>query len=600
MRMPQLNRIAAALSVAGCVTLLSIAAPTAYAQTISTAAGTGAAGSTGDGAAATAATLNRPIGVLVRADGSVLVAESSGNRVRKIDAAGVISTFAGNGTPGYTASAASATAATLQGPTGLAEDSLGNVYIGSLGSIQKVDASGALSTVAGNGIQANLGDGGAASDPAVRVDRPLSMRMDSSNNLFFADYNACVVRKISTANIISRVAGTGTCGSNGDGVAVTAHLNLPSGVFVNTDGTLLIGDGANNRVRKITVGGNITTIAGTGAATSSGDGGLATAATLTFPVGIHKDAAGNILVAELDGNRVRQIAPDGKISTVVGQPTVPAGTAGAATNLGDGGAPNSATATIYNPAAFAQDRAGNLYITSFRGNKVRKITFTTPPGPSVFKSFANTITAALGSISPEGEQTVPYGGTVKVTVTAKPRHLLRVASNCDYVKTSQPIAFVPNGTGTDTFNVTVNGPCQMEATFTPLIPTVNVNSEAAANALFTTTERTDKYAPPTAPAQTSGIVGKPVTFKAWVTDIAGVPYASDTNVITFKANGVAISGCVNVPLTLRGSNVLHIREANCVATFSPAGNVTITSEFAGDTYNFPATSAVLNHSVVAQ
>ncbi len=138
----------------------------------------------------------------------------------------------------------------------------------------------------------------------------------------------------------------------------------------------------------------------------------------------------------------------------------------------------------------------------------------------------------------------------------------------------------------------------MEATFTPLIPQVNVNTEAAANALFITTERSQTYVAPTTVAQTLSVVGQPITFEAWVTDIAGVPYPSTEIVITFKANGVAIAGCRNVPLTLRGSSVIHVREANCVATFSPGGNVTVTREFAGDTYTLPANSAVLNHSVV--
>ncbi len=586
-----------------CTAATFLLATPATAQTVSTVAGTGTGSSTGDGAAATAATINFPIGLLVRRDGSVLVAEQNGHRVRKIDAAGIITTFAGTGTAGFTASAAVATTANLTNPAGLAEDALGNVYIGSKGAIQKVSPSGALSTVAGNGTQTNTGDGGLASAATVRWS--ISMAFDTSGNLFVTDFDAHTLRKIDgTTNIISGIAGTGVSGNSVDGPsAATATLNRPLGLLVQSDGSILVADGGSGRVRKVIPGGAISTIAGTlGVGTSTGDNGLATAATLNSPYSPAKDSAGNIYVAEIGANRVRKIAPNGIITTVLGTVAGAVNSNSPATNV-DG---DIATATVLNPIALTFDAAGNLYFTSYTDHKVRKITFPAPPtpGPSIFKSFANTVTAALGTISPEGDQTVPYGGVVKVTVTAKPRHLLRVASNCDYVKTSQPIAFVPNGTGTDTFNVTVNGPCQMEATFTPLIPTVNVNSEAAANTLFTTTERSDKYTPPTAPAQTSSVVGKPVTFKAWVTDIAGVPYASDTNVITFKANGVAISGCANVPLTLRSSNVLHIREASCVATFSPVfaipGNVTITSEFAGDTYNFPAASAVLNHSVVVQ
>ena len=210
------------------------------------------------------------------------------------------------------------------------------------------------------------------------------------------------------------------------------------------------------------------------------------------------------------------------------------------------------------------------------------------------------MTAGLGTILPEGEQTVAYGSTLNVSVTAKPRHVLRVASNCDYVKTSMPVPFVPIGTGLATYNVTVNGPCEMEATFSPLIPRVNINSEAAADSLFKITERSQAYAVPITTPQTFSVVNAPVIFKAWVTDIAGVPYPSPLNVITFKANGVAIAGCANVPLTLRASNVIHIREATCKTTFALAGNATLTAEFAGDTYNFPAASSMLNHGVTAK
>jgi hypothetical protein len=159
---------------------LLVATPT-LAQTVSTVAGTGTPSSTGDTFPAINATVFRPLDVLVRRDGSVLIAEEFGNRVRKIDAAGIITTFAGTGlsTP-FTASAASATAANLNSPGGLAEDTAGNVYIGSRGAIQKVSPSGAFSTVAGNGTQANAGDSLFATDAAVRVNTPIFMAFDTA------------------------------------------------------------------------------------------------------------------------------------------------------------------------------------------------------------------------------------------------------------------------------------------------------------------------------------------------------------------------------------------------------------------------------------
>ncbi len=593
-----------AINVSAAITFLNTA-PIA-AQTVSLVAGTGFATNAlnplGDGLRAVNATFNRPHFVLVRADGTLLIADTDNHRIRKVDLGGTITTFAGTGTVGFTAMATLATAANLKSPRGLAEDAAGNIYIGNTGSIQKVSPSGQLSTIAGDGTPTNSsGDGSDAALSRVKV--VYDLKLDAAGNLFFCDGLASVIRKINQAtNIISNVAGSAASGDTADGLAAAgAPIRISWGLLLEPDGSIIFSETFGHRIRKISSTGILSTIAGTGTPTSTGDGGLAINATMIFPFGIVKDAAGNLFVSDLNSHRVRKITPDGRIDTILGSRAVPGLRAlSTATNAGDNGLATSATVNF--PAGLALDGAGNLYIASVAGHQIRKITFPPPPlpSPSVFKSFANTITADLGTISPEGEQTVPFGGIVQVSVTAKPRHVLRVASNCDYVKTSAPIALVPNGTGTETYAVTVNGPCAMEATFTPLIPRANVNSEAAANALFTATERSQTYVPPATIAQTSSVVNAPVKLKAWVTDIAGVPYPSATNVITFKANGVAIAGCVDVPLTLRASNVIHIREANCVTSFSPAGNVTIASEFAGDTYNFPAVSGVLNHSVTLQ
>ncbi len=564
-----------------------------YAQNVTTIAGNnGLSGFAGDGGSATApaARLLFPLAVLARADGSVLIAEQAGNRVRKVDVGGVITTFAGTGGNSFTGDSGPATAAQINGPGALLEDAAGNIYIGSRGAIRKVTPAGIISTIVGNGTQANTGDGGLAT--AAQVFTVWGMRFDSAGNLFFSDFGAHVVRKIDTAGMITKIAGTGVAAaSGGDNLpALTAPLNLPLGIVIAADGSLIVAVGFQYRVRKIIPGGNITTIAGTGANSSTGDNGPATAATLNIPWGLVTDGNGGYFVSEFSGNRVRNIAGSGTITTVIGD--------GTATNTGDGGLATAATINV--PNGLGRDNAGNLFITS-DGHVVRKIIAPPPPilGPSVFNAYVNTTTAALGTITPAGEQTVPFGGTVMMTVTPNPRHVHRVSSNCIYTQTNQPVAFVPIGTGINTYAVTVNGPCQMEATFTPLIPKASVAIEATANALFMMTERSQIYVAPTAGAQTMSTLGQSVTFKAWLTDIAGVPYASATNVITFKANGAAIAGCSNVPLTLRGSNVLHIREANCVTSFAVAGNTVITSEFGGDTYNFPAVSGGLNHSVSA-
>ena len=576
------------------------------AQNVSRIAGTnGTQGSSGDNAAATAATLSAPLAVLARADGSVLIADFGNNRVRKVDVGGVITAFAGDGTLGFSGDGGQATSAQLDMPSSLAVDAAGNVFIGARGAIRKVNPSGVISTLAGNGTPDNLGDGGQAT--VARVGSIWGIRVDAANNIYFTDNSYGVVRKIDgTTGVITRIAGTGstvTAFAADNVAALTAPLGTLSGIMIQADGSLLVAANGHQRVRKIIPGGNITTVAGTGAGQSTGDSGAATLAAVNQPWGLESDGEGGFYVAEVDGNRVRKVAANGSISTVIGAGTQFGGLPSTAANSGDGG--SALVAEIHAPAGLSRGSNNHLYIVSYFSHTIRKIAYPplvvapTVPGPSTFNTYLNTVTATLGTITPAGEQTVAYGGVVNVSVTANPRHVLRVASNCDYVQTNRPVPFVPMGTGTATYTVTVNGPCQMEATFRAIVPKVNVNSEAVASALFMSTERSQNYVPLTTIAQTSSAVNASVKLKAWVTDIAGVPYPSASNVITFKANGVAIAGCSNVPLTLRPSNVLHIREATCTTAFSPAGNATITSEFAGDTYNFPATSVSLNHSVTA-
>jgi hypothetical protein len=589
----------------GCTIIVTTFCNTTLAQNVSTIAGNNnLLGFAGDGSPASAANvlLQLPQAVLARADGSVLIADRSNNRVRKIDVGGVITTFAGAGGANFSGDGGLAINAEIREPASLAEDTAGNIYIGSTGAIRKVTPAGIITTIVGDGIQAlSSGDGGLAT--AARLSLVWGMAFDSTGNLFFSDPDGGTVRKIDTNGMITKIAGnaanTNAAFGQDNVAALGEPLNRPVGILVQTDGSLIVAVALQHRVRKIIPGGNITTIAGAGAATSTGDNGLATVATLNRPYGLAPDGAGGYFVAEFTGHRVRKVAANGMITTVIGSPTVLAGSPGAATNTGDGAAAEAAT--IRSPAGLSRDSVGNLLITSYNGHVIRKITAPPPviPGPSIFNAYVNTTSATLGTITPAGEQSVPFGGIVMMTVTPNPRHIHRVSSNCIVTQTNQPVAFVPNGTGINIYAVTVTGPCQMEATFTPLIPKANVAIDATANALFATTERMQTYTPPAAGMQSTSTVGKSVTFKAWVTDIAGVPYPSASNVITFKANGASITGCSNVPLTLRASNVIHIREAVCVTSFAAVGNSVITSEFASDTYNFPAASSGLNHSVSA-
>ena len=374
---------------------------------ISTVAGTGTQGFSGDGAAATAAQLNSPWDVAVDGSGNLYIADRNNNRIRKVNSAGNISTVAGSGTGGFSGDGAAATAARLRSPQGVALDGSGNLYITDRGNerIRKVDSSGNISTVAGNGMAGFGGDSGAAtaaqlSDPSggvaldgsgnlYIVDRgndrirkvdsagvistvagreqlsgPLGVAPDGSGNLYIADAGNHRIHKVDSAGVITTVAGSGTAGFSGDSsAAVSAQLNFPSDVAPDGAGNLYIADFGNNRIRKVDSAGVISTVAGSGTAGFSGDGGAATAAQLNSPNGMALDGAGNLYIADGLNHRIRKVDSDGNISTVAGDGTNSYG--------GDGGA--ATAAQLDTPADVALDAAGNLYIVDNNNNRIRKV-----------------------------------------------------------------------------------------------------------------------------------------------------------------------------------------------------------------------------------
>ena len=275
---------------------------------ISTVMGTGSCTSTGDGGAATSATANLVSSVALAPDGGYYLSDNSGYRVRKVSAAGTITTYAGTGTAGTTGDGVAATSAQINSVRGLAVDQAGNLYIAQQTQcrIRKVTSSGVISTFAGTGTCGTSGDGGAATSATINTSVMLWVGPDSS--VYLADWGACRVRQINSAGIISTVAGTGTCSSSGDGAAATsATLNHPSGIVGDGYGTLYVSEQSSNRVRKIDPAGIITTIVGTGTASSTGDGGAASSATVNGPYGLALDGAGRLLIAEAGGNRIRRV-----------------------------------------------------------------------------------------------------------------------------------------------------------------------------------------------------------------------------------------------------------------------------------------------------
>ena len=318
---------------------------------ITTVAGNGTYGYNGDGGAAAAAQLGYPAGMALDGAGNLYIADRSNYRIRKVDSAGDITTVAGNGIRGYNGDGGAAVAAQLDSPAGVAPDGAGNLYIadGDNNRIRKVDAAGVITTVAGNGTRGYNGDGGAA--VAAQLDFPSGVALDGAGNLYIADYWNSRIRKVDAAGMITTVAGNGTRGYNGDGgAAVAAQLNLPTVVAPDGSGNLYIADRSNHRIRKVDSAGVITTVAGNGTRGYNGDGGAAVAAQLNSPNGVAPDGAGNLYIADSGNDRIRKVDSAGMITTVAGN-----GTYG---YNGDGGA--AVAAQLSDPAGMAPAGAGNL------------------------------------------------------------------------------------------------------------------------------------------------------------------------------------------------------------------------------------------------
>jgi hypothetical protein len=334
-------------------------------QIITTVAGNGLGGYNGDGGQATDAWLQGIFGIAIDPSGNIFISDYWHHVIRKVNTLGIISTFVGKGTQGYSGDGGQATDAEISAPYHIASDIVGNIYVtDAIGVIRKINTSGIISTVAGNGTVGYSGDGGVAT--SAELNAPVGIAIDNHGNIYIADQNNYVIRKVNTLGIITTIAGNGTFGFNGDGIAATsAELNQPSGVTVDAIGNIYIADWNNNRVRKVDTLGMISTIAGTGISGNSGNGGNATSAQLHLPKAVFADLQGNVYVA--DGSLVQKIDTAGIINIV-------AGTVNGGYN-GDGGA--ATAAEIAGPTAIAFDALGNLYIGDEGNYRIRKVTNVT-------------------------------------------------------------------------------------------------------------------------------------------------------------------------------------------------------------------------------
>jgi RHS repeat-associated protein len=328
-------------------------------------AGNGTAAATGDGGAATSAALNYPGGVAYDPTGNLYIADTFNDRIRKVTPGGVITTIAGTGTAGYGGDGGPATSAQLHSPLELTVAPDGAVIFADVDNhrIRRIAPDGVISTVAGSGTDASSGDGGAATSAGLR--EPVSVALSTDGSLFIADYAAHRIRRVSPDGLISTWAGTGIAGFSGDtALAKAAQLNKPSSLALDGQGTLYVADSANHRIRKITADGVITTVAGSGVAGSTGDGGSATAARLDRPVAVCLNSDGELYIGDQDGQRIRRLNTDDSITTIAGTGAI-----------GYTGGITAALGTPFAlPRSLAMSPDGSLTVADAANNRVRKVT----------------------------------------------------------------------------------------------------------------------------------------------------------------------------------------------------------------------------------
>jgi len=419
---------------------------------ITTIAGTGIAGYSGDGGPAASAQIRFPVDVVIDSEGSIIFSDSGNNRIRKINSSGIITTIAGTGVAGFSGDGGPATSAKLNHPNGLNLDSGGDLYFAdNLNQrIRKIDTGGVIHTVAGNGTAGFAGDGGLAT--SAELNSPDDVLPDNSGNFYITDHDNRRVRKVSSSGIISTFAGNGSGGCAGDGGPATSaslgrptglliysgslvgnvptllignacqarirgvklstniihtfvgtlkgfdgngHLALsskflsPGGVMVDNSGDLLIGDAGNDEVRKVAVG---TTLVTAFAGGYLGNGGHGTLASLNDPENIAFDKSGNLYIVEANGDRIRKLSTTGVISLFAGT--------GISGYSGDGG--KATAAQLWFPYGVAADNAGNVYIADSGNNVIRKVStagvMTTFAKDSRFVLLAGLATDSEGNV----------------------------------------------------------------------------------------------------------------------------------------------------------------------------------------------------------
>ena len=536
---------------------------------ITTVAGTGSPGYTGDNGAATSATLNSPWGLAMDAAGNLYIADAGNSAIRKVSG-GVITTIAGTGTAGFTGDSGAATSATLKGPGGIALDAAGNLYIADFGNNRvRMVSGGTITTVAGNGAATFAGDNGSATSASLWG--PLDVRLDAAGKLYIADRGNNRIRMV-TGGIISTVAGNGTASFGGDnGPATSAQLNGPSGVTLDAAGNLIIADTTNNVIRQVTSG-IITTIAGNGIPSYSGDNGPAAGAGINAPIGVTTDSLGRIFVADSLNNLIRVMNPP--CNFVLTTSSIQAPGVGGSFNIGVqtaafcswsvsglsdwitvGGASSvtgPANVTLIVAAASGTPRSANISVA----------------GTSVTVNQAANCSYA---ISPGGQGFTAAGGSGTVTITAP--------AGCGWSATNS-LSFVSfngassgSGSGVLNFSVAVNEGVDRSGTFTVAGFSFDVEEQAPSIANLNALGSMAHLA-----AQENWTTTFTLVNKSAATVTSRLSFFGDDNSYSSDPNG---SGPLTLPLTLPQQN--SIPGPLLAASFdrSIAANASLTATTAG-------------------
>ena len=321
----------------------------------------------GNGNPATTTPIKRPTGLDLGPNNNLAIVDTDNHAVRSVDlATGAMTTLAGTGIAGYSGNGGQATSATLRNPLRAEYDADGNLIIADTGNhvLRRVDAvTGVITTIAGTGTSGSSGDGGQAT--SARLNNPSDIAFDSAGDIYIADRSNHKIRRITVATgVITTVAGTGSSGYTGDDVAATtSRLNTPYSIDFDATDRYYIADYNNERVRMVDTAGNIYTVAGTGTAGTGGDGGFATDADLHKPMHVTVDSLGALWITEFNNTKLRYVSADGFITTIAGNTVLAFG--------GDGGPP--IFAQMNRPLATAIDVDGNIYVADRDNRRVRLI-----------------------------------------------------------------------------------------------------------------------------------------------------------------------------------------------------------------------------------